>query len=163
MWCLPASATNLFSLRKLHSSERKFCLKINFTVEGKTAYHIFSKIAHTWWVLWQFASLPVPDALLLKLGNFVHKGKCLRSFLEHLAISTAALIISLKSNDRIACWVLRFSCILQLWAALYVFLCCLICPSNQSHYSALWWLNFFWRNDIPSPKTRLKFLGFSNI
>ena len=81
MWCLPASATNLFSLRKLHSSKRKFCLKINFTVEGKTVYHIFSKIAHTWWVLWQFASLPVPDALLLKLGNFVHKGKCLRSFL----------------------------------------------------------------------------------
>ena len=56
---------------------------------------------------------------------------------------------------------LRYVCVLVVsFPALYVFLCRLICPSNQSRYSVVWWRNIFRRNNlIIFPHTKKNWSG----
>ena len=97
MWCLPASATNLFSLRKLHSS------KENVVLES-----------------------------ISQLTNFPES------------------------------FVFIFLFVFVQRTALYVFLCWLICPSKQSHYSVVWWRNIFSRKTLHFSRKNIAFLEEGN-
>ena len=46
--------------------------------------------------------------------------------------------------------------------ALYVFLCWLICPSKQSHYSVVWWRNIFSRKTLHFSRKNIAFLEEGN-
>ena len=46
--------------------------------------------------------------------------------------------------------------------ALYVFLCWLICPSKQSHYSVVWWRNIFSRKTLHFSRKNIAFLEECN-
>ena len=215
--------TNLFSLRKLHSSRRKRCLEINFTVGRETLFYISKGCTETQaQIFFNSFHSEVPDGLLLKLGNFVLKREWTSSFLRLYSCiirysifqwytnTSYCLIVKGNVNQRVSFWVLNgnlyigletdirtvyrkgmsfkimglvlmlhdrlknieqqnrsviwtfvtFCVLVVSFPALYVFLCRLICPSNQSRYSVVWWRNIFRRNNlIILPYTKKNDLG----
>ena len=56
---------------------------------------------------------------------------------------------NIEQQNRSVIWTFVTFCVLVVsFPALYVFLCRLICPSNQSRYSVVWWRNIFRRNNL---------------
>ena len=56
---------------------------------------------------------------------------------------------NIEQQNSSVIWTFVTFCVLVVsFPALYVFLCRLICPSNQSRYSVVWWRNIFRRNNL---------------
>ena len=68
---------------------------------------------------------------------------------------------NIEQQNSSVIWTFVTFCVLVVsFPALYVFLCRLICPSNQSRYSVVWWRNISRRNNlIILPYTKKNWFG----